>query len=485
MKKRTGLRTLVWVTICSSILYSCDRTITSQDRNPETRGRVSTGPSSDIKGSGNFILIANSSTGLPSGIDASIAAIGGTVTRKLDAIGIAIVKSPNPDFIARASAIPGVKSIIHGLNMNWLPPGEKAIENITQEAEPVLTPGDTRYPIQWNMPAIHADAAWYKGYKGNGALVAILDGGFYPAHPDIAANVNLALSTNFVAGETIDMTGGGFSHGTHVAGIVASGINGIGTVGVAPEATLMLVKVLSNSGSGNFEDLISGIYYAASNGADVINMSLGGYIPHHETIVLEDGSKINITNELQDLLTAMNRATNFANQKGTLLIAAAGNDGIDLQKIADYDHYPAGCAQVLSVSATAPEGWAIDMSTNPDLPASYTNYGGGEIDFAGPGGDFDLSSNANCTVAGLTRACWIFDMVNSPGSPTGYFWAAGTSMASPHVAGVAALIVGKHPDYTTAQVEAALKASVDDLGKPGRDEYFGWGRVNASKAVEQ
>jgi subtilisin family serine protease len=370
--------------------------------------------------------------------------------------------------------------------MNWIPSGEKVSENIAQESEQVLTPSDTRYPIQWNMPAIHADAAWNKGYKGNGALVAILDGGFYPAHPDIAANVNLALSTNFVAGETLYMEpSGAFSHGTHVAGIVASAINGIGTVGVAPEATLMLVKVLDNSGSGSFEDVISGIYYAATNGADVINMSLGGYIPHHEKITLEDGTIINLANEYQELLNAMNRATNFATQKGTLVIAAAGNDAIDLQKVADWDHYPAGCTNVVAVAATAPEGWAIDMSTNPDIPASYTNYGGGEIDFAGPGGDFDLPGNANCTVAGLTRACWIFDMVNSPGSPTGYLWAAGTSMASPHVAGVAALIVGKHPNYSPAQVEAVLKASADDLGKPGRDAYFGWGRVNASKAVDQ
>ncbi|CAN5719001.1 S8 family serine peptidase [soil metagenome] len=484
MKRQNLLQSVFFASLCSMIFYSCEREISPHEERSATQNASSPATlGQDIKASGKFILLATSSSSLPGGIEASVTAAGGTIVRKLDAIGLAIVKSAAPDFITKASAIAGVRSVIHGLKMNWLPPGEL---NVISEAGPGLTPSDPLYPVQWNMLAIHANEAWGKGYKGHGALVAILDEGFYPAHPDIAANVDLGLSTNFVEGETLDKQDGSFSHGTHVAGIVAAAINDIGTVGVAPEARLMLVKVLSDAGSGSFEDVISGIYWAANHGADVINMSLGGYVPHHELLRLPDGTVLNFAREYQELLVAMNRSTSYAHQKGTVVVAAAGNNGLDLQKIGDYDHYPAGSTNVISVSATSPKGWAKDMGTNLDVPTSYTNYGTSSIAFAAPGGDaYPDEITGTCTVGPLTRNCWVFDLVRSPASPTGYFFAAGTSMASPHVAGVAALIVGKHPDYSPSQVEAILRSSADDLGKPGRDDYFGLGRVNASKAVDQ
>jgi len=187
---------------------------------------------------------------------------------------------------------------------------------------------------------------------------------------------------------------------------------------------------------------------------------------------------VNLTKENQELLVAMNRSTAYAHKKGTVVVASAGNEYVDLGHIADYDHYPSGCVNVLSISATSPKGWIPDTNTNLDIPTTYTNYGTSGIDFAAPGGDYypDIQN--------------IYDLVLSPGSidadGTEYWWfAAGTSMASPHVAGVAALIAGKHPEYSPAQIEAALRASSNDLGKPGRDDFFGLGRVNASQAVDQ
>ena len=150
---------------------------------------------------------------------------------------------------------------------------------------------------------------------------------------------------------------------------------------------------------------------------------------------------------------------------------------------------------VISISATAPIGWAKGPGVpywdgSFDHPASYTNFGQSAIDFAAPGGDFVYPGNENCTigVVPLTRPCWVFDLVLAPGTGgpgvNGNFFAAGTSMAAPHASGVAAIIIGKNGgDMAPAQVEAKLAQSADDLGKPGNDDFYGAGRVNAAKAV--
>ncbi len=155
---------------------------------------------------------------------------------------------------------------------------------------------------------------------------------------------------------------------------------------------------------------------------------------------------------------------------------------------------PAQSANVIAVAATGPVGFALG-ATNFSRPASYTNFGQSAIDFGAPGGDFVLPGNAVCTVpripsGTLLNFCFAFDLVLSPGtrkgvSNAGYFFAAGTSMAAPHVAGVAALIIGKSGgSMKPAQVEAALRASADDLGKPGNDDFYGKGFVNALRAVQ-
>jgi lantibiotic leader peptide-processing serine protease len=253
-------------------------------------------------------------------------------------------------------------------------------------------------------------------------------------------------------------------------------------IGVAPDAELVLVKVLADSGSGAWEWVIAGILYAADVDADVINMSLGASIPRRG--FESDGEWVN-ANEVAALITAINRATTYAYQNGTTVITSAGNSGWNLNEAADLFVAPAMSPNVIAISATAPVGWAVDpFNTFLDNLASYSNYGTRVIDFAAPGGDFVYPGNENCTIAGLLRPCWVFDLVFSTGN-NGWYWSAGTSMAAPHASGVAALIVGKnggsmHP----AQVEAALRKSADDLGMPGKDAVYGHGRVNAARAVE-
>ncbi len=422
--------------------------------------------------SNNSFLVISNTNKLPKNLVKDLTDANGTLTSAISQVGIAIVESNDPDFKAKASKIKGVQSVVPNLTVQWLDPNEK---NVSLEADfgnpPTSGDDDFYFDLQWGHDAIDAPEAWDAGYRGAGVRVAVLDGGFDLDHPDLAPNI-LTLSKDFT-GEGLQYTlGDTFSHGTHTAGTIGAADNGFGTIGVAPEAKLMLLKVLSDEGSGNFGVLIEAIIYAADNEADVISMSLSG------SWLKRWGS------EYAHLTNAVNRATTYAYQKGSTVIAAAGNDGWDRDHFfGDLVISPADGPNVISISATTPIGWALDSSTNLDIPASYTNFGQSAIDFAAPGGDGLYPGNEFCTVGNAYAPCYVFDLVFSTGNG-GWYWSAGTSMATPHAAGVAALIIGKNGgSMKPAQVEAVLRKSADDLGKPGNDDYYGAGRVNAYRAV--
>ena len=291
-----------------------------------------------------------------------------------------------------------------------------------------------------------------------------------------------------------------FWHGTHVAGIVAApggpGNSNLGTVGIAPNATIIGVKVL-HCGSGAFSWILNGIIYASTPiaeggaGADIINMSLGAAFQHQQYDPIT-GKPLGASGAAH-LARAIAKVTTYAYQRGVTVVAALGNSALDLDHTNDLMFLPAMAPHVIAVSATGPLGFATG-ATNYDRPASYTNFGQSAVDFAAGGGDFALPGNAVCALprnpSGLiVQFCWVFDMVMAPcrgsGASNGtYCWAAGTSMASPAVAGVAALIIGKFGRIGPAAVEARLRASADDLGKPGNDDFYGGGRVNAFRAVQ-
>jgi len=295
-------------------------------------------------------------------------------------------------------------------------------------------------------------------------------------------NFDLAIRRSTGACDSTDT----FWHATHVAGIAAAPGQNIGTVGIAPDATIIGVKVL-HCGSGFFSWIIRGIVYAATPiseggaGADIINLSLGAIFPRQ-------GSG------LAHLAAAVGKATTYAYQRGALVVAALGNNAVDLDHTANVVFVPAMSPHVVAVSATAPIGWALG-ATNFDQPASYTNFGQSAVDFAAPGGDLELQSSQVCSKPRIgpgppvVQFCSVFDLVFGPvrgsGTSTGsYNWAGGTSMAAPVVSGVAALIIGKFGRIGPAQVEARLRASADDLGKPGNDDFYGKGRVNALRAIQ-
>lgn len=319
-----------------------------------------------------------------------------------------------------------------------------------------------------------AQQAWAAGVTGHGVRVAVLDGGFDLDHPDLAPNINMALSKD-MTGEGLEYTlSDTFSHGSHVAGTIAAADNGFGTIGIAPSAELILVKVLGDEGSGSFGDVIAGIYHAASVDADVINMSLGAMIPrqggNYPSEYPGDARYVS------QLANAVGKAITYATQQGTTVIVSAGNDGLDLNGDGGMVRFNTGMPNAIGISAAAPMNWAGDVDGRDTLyPASYTNYGTSMVEFAAPGGDWVYPGEESCTVAGLQRPCWVFDLVFSTGN-NGWYWSAGTSMAAPHAAGIAALIISKNGGkMSPTQVVAAMRKVGLDLGKPGADDFFGRG----------
>jgi subtilisin family serine protease len=353
---------------------------------------------------------------------------------------------------------------------------------IVDLASVVNPSNDTLYNLQWAPKAINAPGAWAAGYTGAGVRVAVIDGGMFVTHPDLAGNIDTASARSFVTdgvpglggcpATAYDCDTGTFWHATHVAGIIAARDNNTGVVGIAPQATIVPVKALHN-GSGSFGAIIAAIMYAATDGrADIINMSLGAVFARNDPGAAE-------------LRSALNRAVNFASAQGALVVVAAGNDALDLDHSGNLTDVPAESGNAIAIAATAPIGWAKG-ATNFSTPASYTNYGNSAIWVSAPGGDEEYPGNENCTVAvvggTVTVPCFVLDLVLST-SRAGYSWAGGTSMAAPHVAAVAALIKQKNPGANPAQLKAKLAQSADDVGKNGHDPFSGRGFLDAAAAV--
>lgn len=418
----------------------------------------------------SYLVIANGNS-LTKQAEKSINEAGGTITKYFSEIGVAVVESSNPDF---ATSVSGVQAVV--ADMQAGSPGtmvfDEAVSIDALPQPPFTGDDDFFFDLQWGHTSVRAQEAWAAGSTGEGVRVFVLDEGFDLDHPDLAPNYNLALSKSFVPGEDADasyLLPDPFSHGTHVAGTIAAADNAFGTIGVAPDAEIVPVKVLSEiQGSGAFSWVIEGIIYAANNGADVINMSLGA--------VIYQGAGPD-SNEIAALRVAVNKAITYAYQQGATVIVSAGNDALDLNAPENASLIPFNgfASHAVSISALAPVGWATDPG-NIDLnnQASYTNIGP-EIDFGAPGGDFVYPGNEVCIVAGLARPCWVFDLVFSTGNG-GWYWSAGTSMAAPHAAGIAALIIGENGgDMHPAQVEAEMRSRALDLGKPGSDDVYGHG----------
>jgi len=291
-------------------------------------------------------------------------------------------------------------------------------------------PNDPDYAKQWNLRSINVEQAW-DDTKGKGVTVAVIDTGISQV-PDLE-------KTKFVSGYDFvndrDDARDDNGHGTHVAGTIAQSTNNkFGVAGIAHEASLMPLKVLSSGGGGTVADIAEAIRFAADNGAGVINMSLGG------------GGESQL----------MQEAIDYAHSKGAVVVAAAGNAARNAAE------YPARYRHVIGVSA-------LDASGNK---AAYSNFGAG-IDLSAPGG----------LVEGDNKLGGILQNTINPETGESVFEAfQGTSMAAPHVAGVAALVkaVGiANPD----EVEEVLKQSAMSVQDDTLNHY-GAGKLNAAEAVK-
>jgi serine protease len=319
------------------------------------------------------------------------------------------------------------------------------------------TANDTyHFPYQWNMynygelsngvpsnNGIQAHGAW-DTTTGANTTVAVVDTGVayetfgsFVLAPDLAGQTFVS-PFNFINNTTHANDDNG--HGTHVTGTIAQRTNNnMGCAGVAYNARIMPVKVLNSAGSGTLTAIANGINYATDHGANVINMSLGG----------SSGS------------SALQAAVDYAWNHGVVLCAATGNNGTGTIS------YPARYTNCIAVGATRFDG----------NRASYSQWGTG-IDVVAPGGYTSLDQNGDGYGDGILQQTF-------SGSPSnfGYYFFQGTSMATPHVAAVAALVKSKHPSYTNAQVRSAIESTCKDKGTAGWDNKYGWGIVNAAAAV--
>lgn len=353
----------------------------------------------------------------------------------------------------------------------------EAAGGTAQPASPAVPSTAFFFARQWHMRQIGADVAWAAGRLGSPNIkVAILDTGIDDQNLDLAGRVDLGLSRSFLDNvyyQDQDLINAYFPgraptsdlqyHGTHVAATAVS--NAIVGAGVTSQATLVAIKVCGvrrQDGAVNCltSGVLAGMMYAADIGADVANMSLGGSFS-------KAGAK--------GFHSVINRVTNYMSRKGTLLVVSAGNDAADLDH--DGPSFKAYCSasNVVCVSATGPtSGGTTGPWANIDALASYSNFGRSSINVAAPGG-----TNGGAVWATCSRTSLFIPVCRTGNFIIGL---GGTSMASPHVAGLAALLAEQYPKQPS-RIRAALQKGADDLGQPGTDPAYGKGRINVPRSI--
>ncbi len=344
---------------------------------------------------------------------------------------------PETDPVAVAAAYDAEPSVIYAEPNYYVYASGKLVEPLA------LRPNDPYFNLQWNMTAIQVPQAWDIS-GGQGVLVAVLDSGIayedfdrYQQAPDLSST-RFVPGYDFLNNDSHANDDGG--HGTHVAGTIAQSTdNGVGVTGVAFGATLMPIKVLDSRGQGSFDALAQGIMYAADQGARVINLSLS-------------------SRESSQLLAD---AIAYAVGKGTLVVAAAGNSGGAVE-------YPAAYDDVLAVGS-------VEFQQDR---ARYSNFGP-QVDVVAPGGDTAADRNGDGYPDGILQQTF------RGNDPTNFalYYLEGTSMAAPHVSGLAAMLFALNPTATVDQVRHAIESTALDLGPSGRDNDYGYGLVQAVSAL--
>ncbi|MFI9823702.1 S8 family peptidase [Streptomyces sp. NPDC052013] len=422
-------------------------------------------------------------------VQKAITAAGGTVVVTYDKIGVIVVHSADPDFATEIRAVKGVQSAgatrtaplqAAGTTDEGAADYVTAAEAARTKAASAEVPGSEPLEAdQWDLRAIGADKAARINPGSSEVTVAVIDTGVDDTHPDLAPNFSKSQSAN-CAGGVADTSEGAWRpytpqdyHGTHVAGEIAAARNGVGVAGVAPGVKVSGIQVTDpKNGLFYAESVVCAFVFAADHGVEITNNSY--YVDPWLYNCMDDPDQ-------RAIVDAVNRAQLYAQKKGTLHLASAGNSNHDLDADAIVDDS--------SPNDTTPVERTIDPHECYDVPTQlpgvvtvsatgvhnlksyYSSYGNGVVDVAAPGGD---------------RRYQLPDTPSKDGRilstmPNGeYAFLQGTSMASPHAAGVAALLKSKHPWAPPAALQALLKAQANNPGCPASYDQDGDGTQDAT-----
>jgi subtilisin family serine protease len=443
-----------------------------------TAGTAQAAPPEDDGPLMNYVVNTRANHGQVQKAERAIRAAGGTVVQTWQQIGVVIAQSTNPDFrtdVRRGGHGNAVQSVgaTRTAAVSEGPAGTQSVGDV--EAAPAPDPRESE---QWDMAQIKAQQAHAVTDGSRQVLVGIVDSGVDDQHPDLMPNFDAANSVSCVTNGRPDTTPGAWrnttsSHGTHVAGTVAAARNGVGIVGVAPGVRIASVKVVNDDGFIFPEYSICGFMWAAAHKMPVTNHSY--FIDPWMFWCDDDGDQGAVQESVR-------RAVAYATGKGSLAVAAAGNSNYDLANKTTDSTSPNDSTPVtrqinndcLDLPTELPGVVTVASTTQAGTKSSFSNIGLNVIDIAAPGSSI-LST--------LPNNRWGLS--------------SGTSMASPHVAGVAALLKSTHPSWGPADLHAGLYRQADDkacptdpadarcTGSTADNSFFGEGLTDALDAVQR
>ncbi|MEP7344170.1 MAG: S8 family serine peptidase [Gemmatimonadaceae bacterium] len=416
---------------------------------------------------GEFIVMLRPGASLAA-VRGALQSLGGRVKHESAATGVVSARGLSPAAAASLAQRSDVQSVSPDYKVQWLPSPASAVKGrVFAGSRNATTQGTDQhgaefFSLQWNLQVTKADQAWVPTPAGKGQLVCIVDSGIDPDHVDLVGRVDLSVSKSVITSPDFpgDLTIIDYNyHGTEVSSLIAS--NGVSMASVAPEARLCAVKVFTADGGSSVADVIAGVDYAVSVGANVINLSLGQYVS-----ILRPG--------VPQIIAAIQRSIDNAVSKGVFVVAAAGNNAADLDHDPQFMRIlPAQSQNVISVGATAPVN-----HRNFDRLASYSNYGGDTgLDLVAPGGEFAGEDPFDLVITACSQYSTLF---YCPGGNY-YYLASGTGAAAPHVAAAGAILASVRGPLSPATIKRCLKATADPLTPYA---IFGSGRLNVLAASQ-